>query len=154
MCQGTQQGARDSGAARSPSGVSCLCRLSGIRGGFKDHGDWSKLEEIVAMLKQWEGRKAGSKKELESLVGKLSFAAWVVTPGRTFMGRLFKLLRGAEQGSPFQSDILWWLTFMEEWNGISMIGRPTARTDASGHFGCGALQPANGAWFPSLGCPQ
>ena len=40
----------------------------------------SKLEEIVAMLKQWEGRKACSRKDLESLVGKLSFAARVVTP--------------------------------------------------------------------------
>ena len=98
----------------------------------------SKLEEIVAMLKQWEG---SSRKDLQSLVGKLSFAARVVTPGRTFMGRLFQLLRGAQRAHhrvrlsrSFQSDIRWWLTFMEEWNGVSMI-RPPSGGQQPTHIG-------------------
>jgi hypothetical protein len=40
-----------------------------------------KLEEIAILLKEWQGRKACRKKELESLVGKLAFTARVVRPG-------------------------------------------------------------------------
>ena len=42
MCQGTQQAARDSGEAGSPSGAREGGRANGvpgIRGGFKGHGD-------------------------------------------------------------------------------------------------------------------
>ena len=51
-----------------------------------------KLEELQELIRQWRGRKSGTRKELESLVGKLAHAAQVVLPGKTFMRRLFEFL--------------------------------------------------------------
>jgi hypothetical protein len=50
-----------------------------------------KLEEIRELLGAWRGRKVCTRKELESLVGKLSFASQVVPPGKTFLGRMYEL---------------------------------------------------------------
>lgn len=59
----------------------------------------------------------------------------------------------------FRSD-LWWGTFMDSWNGVSMMGTPDRGrrsihiwTDASGHFGCGALDPVTQSWI-QLQWPQ
>ena len=45
----------------------------------------------------------------------------------------------------FRSDLMWWATFLEMWNGVSMMRehRPLQATtqiwtDASGRFGCGS----------------
>ena len=120
-----------------------------------------KLTELRALLRQWQGKKQCRRRELESLVGKLAHASRVVIPGRTFTRRMFELLGGIRQGhhrvrlnESFRSDLLWWLTFMEDWNGMSLIREPTGAhqsahiwTDASGLFGCGAVDPAERAWF-------
>jgi hypothetical protein len=48
--------------------------------------------------------------------------------------------------SAFRSDLLWWKTFVESWNGISLLSMGNAVTpyvnvfsDASGSFGRGAV---------------
>jgi hypothetical protein len=118
-----------------------------------------KLKELQDLLHQWCGRKVCTRKELESLTGKLAHAARVVRPGKTFMGRMFRLLGGVRQAHhrvrlnlSFRSDLQWWDSFIMNWNGVSLM-RPPARphahvwTDASGHFGCGALVPASQEWF-------
>ena len=120
-----------------------------------------KLQELRELTRQWLGRKTCTRKELESLVGKLAHAARVVRPGKTFMRRLFELLGGARKSQhhvrlsrPFRSDLQWWCMFMESWNGVSMIQQqhhgPAAVhiwTGASGHFGCGAFNPHTQAWI-------
>ena len=117
-----------------------------------------KLEELRGLLGRWQGRKACLRKELESLVGKLAHAARVVHPGKTFLRRMYELLAGARQdhhrlrlNREFRSDLQWWATFLETWNGISMLtDQPAAVhcwTDASGQFGCGGWVPVTGAWF-------
>ena len=67
-------------------------------------------------------------KNLESLVGKLAHASQVVQPGKTFMRRMFELLTGTQLthhhirlSKAFRSDLLWWATFLEAWNGITMM---------------------------------
>ena len=46
----------------------------------------------------------------------------------------------------FRSDLMWWRTFVEDWNGISFLLPPThlpqlqMASDASGSWGCGAWQ--------------
>ena len=98
--------------------------------------------------------------ELESLVGKLAHACTVVQPGKTFMRRMFELLgvfRRADHPvslrATFRSDLLWWATFLESWNGVSMMhpihGQHThyVWSDASGSFGCGAVCPSMGRWL-------
>lgn len=42
----------------------------------------AKLEELQVLLRQWQGRKAYTRRELESLTGKLAHAAKVVRPGK------------------------------------------------------------------------
>ena len=107
-------------------------------------------------------------KELESLIGKLGHAAQVVTPGKTFMRRMFELKvkvgRGRRQcrlNAGFRSDILWWATFLESWNGVSILkGLSLSRgerererstnyvwTHASGSFGYGAWNLVTGEWI-------
>ena len=87
-----------------------------------------KLGDIRSEVRRWLDRKACTKRELESLVGRLSHASRVVKPGKTFMRHLFEALTGIRQAhhhvrlsSSIRSDIRWWHTFMAEWNGVSMI---------------------------------
>ena len=111
------------------------------------------------MVQQWEGRKACSRRELESLIGLLNHACKVVQPGRSFLRRMLDLLSGsAGRGShrrcggfvrlnrAFQADLAWWRAFLQEWNGVgfmSACAQPTAMvelvSDASGSWGCGAF---------------
>ena len=51
-----------------------------------------KLERLSTLLKYWRGRKAGSRKDLESLARMLQHACNVVRPGRTFLRRVYELL--------------------------------------------------------------
>ena len=52
----------------------------------------AKLARLQEMMQQWVGRRACTRKELESLLGHLSHAATVITQGRTFLRQLFALL--------------------------------------------------------------
>lgn len=113
-----------------------------------------KLRELKLLVGEWlESRRSRTRDELESLIGKLNHACKVVRPGKTFMRRMFELLTGTRRAHhhirlrpPLRSDLQWWATFMEEWNGASVLQefgrRPVSHefwTDASGRFGCGAL---------------
>ena len=46
-----------------------------------------KLRDILQMVQSWLGRHKSTKRELLSLIGKLSFAAKVVPAGRLFLRR-------------------------------------------------------------------
>ena len=112
-----------------------------------------KIEELRITLRTWQGRKVASKREVQSLAGKLQHAAKVVRPGRCFVRYLYGLT--ARPGGPdhpvrlnlkARGDIQWWLSFMDSWNGISLFWKsrrdqPDVKvwSDASGSWGCGAL---------------
>ena len=112
-----------------------------------------KLQELRHEIATWVGKKSCWKRDLESLVGKLQHASKVVKPGRTFLRRMFELLRGVVKkhhhirlNHAFRSDLMWWHTFLEAWNGKAMMRTqdqwsPAVEvfTDASGEVGCGAL---------------
>ena len=53
-----------------------------------------KLQETQTMVSSWLGKKSCQRKDLESLVGKLAHASKVVQPRKTFMRRMFELLKG------------------------------------------------------------
>ena len=109
-----------------------------------------KLQRILSIVREWSGRKACKRRDLESLLGHLQHAATVVRPGRTFVRRLIELLstvqsrdRWIRLNAAARSDLGWWLHFMEGWNGVSMMPRSSwpslsLETDASGGWGCGA----------------
>ena len=88
-----------------------------------------------------------SHQELESAVGFLSFASKVVVPGRAFLRRLYNALRRPVRlhtiTSCMKADLQWWLTFLDNWDGLKLLrnmdDRPTwyVWTDASGNHGMG-----------------
>ena len=118
-----------------------------------------KLERLRRLLADWEGRKAGRKRELLSLIGSLHHASKAVHQGRSFLRRLITLSTAVKNMDNFvrlnvaaRSDIRWWSVFAAKWNGTSMLTRFDKATphcmvtsDASGSWGCGAYEGAK--WF-------
>ena len=119
-----------------------------------------KLQEISFLTRSWLGLHKVTKRELLSLIGKLSFAAKVVPAGRLFLRRLIQLSTTARRlhhhirlNSEARADIRWWNSFLPSWNGVAMFISPEWSdadslqlfTDASGSLGYGAY--FNRAWF-------
>ena len=119
-----------------------------------------KLQDISSLIKSWLGKRKATKRELLSLIGKLSFAAKVVPAGRLFLRRLIQLSTTVRKlhhhihlNPEARADLRWWNSFLPSWNGISMFVAPEWKdadsfqlyTDASGSFGFGAY--LDGAWF-------
>ena len=86
-----------------------------------------KLEEILKELENWQHKVTATRQEIESLIGKLQFAARCVRPGRIFLARLINWLKGTDrkQGYPIpteaKKDIAWWYSYLREYNGISLV---------------------------------
>ena len=112
-----------------------------------------KLRRLKESLASWVVRRSCRKRDLLSLIGSLHNAAAVVKPGRVFLRRLIDLSKIPKGLHHFvrltkeaQSDIQWWRTFVDRWNGVgllSALGRVQpyvcVRSDASGLWGCGAV---------------
>ena len=87
----------------------------------------AKIEEIITELDTWLYKTSASRKEIESLVGKLQFAAKCVRMGRTFIVRLINWIRGLNRHEqhriPLEArkDITWWRRFLQEYNGVSLM---------------------------------
>ena len=119
-----------------------------------------KLSRISKQLTSWLGKRKATKREILSLVGSLQHASKVVRPGRTFTARMYstaarvkELYHFTRLNKDFQSDLHWWYTFINNWNGLSFLRlaqhQPTfdyqIQTDASGAWGCGAFFGSQ--WF-------
>ena len=121
-----------------------------------------KLLELRSLLEAWSSRRKCTKQELLSLVGKLSFAAKVVQPGRLFVRRLIDLSKTVKRlnydiavNSDSWEDVLWWHRFIRSWNGVAITQSPPVTsdefmlfTDASGTLGFSAVYHSH--WFSSL----
>ena len=110
-----------------------------------------KVQELKSLIATWTQRKSCTKRDLHSLVGKLQHACKVVCSGRSFLRKMFELLRGTAKkqhfirlNRSFHSDLRWWHLFLESWNGVAMMGsrewQPKIHlfVDVLGSFGCGA----------------
>ena len=89
-----------------------------------------KLQEIKSEIRLWLRRTTISKKELQSLLGKLFWVGKVVKHSRVFLGRMLEQLRtmaGMQDNKKVKlleetrKDILWWSNFLEHYNGVEMI---------------------------------
>ena len=127
-----------------------------------------RMEELKKLIDKWLAKKAGRKRDLLSLIGKLAHAAKIIVPGRIFLRRMIDVAHKAKQldhwvhlSADFKSDLAWWHCFMDCWNGLGMMQSVSANwsskflfsTDASGRWGCGACWedrwiqcPWNGVW--------
>ena len=96
----------------------------------------SKLSDLHSTLLLWQDRRSCTKREILSLIGKLSFAAKVVKPGRMFLRRLIALSTTAAKlnhhiylNNEARADIEWWCQFLHNCNGMSII--PTHYIDSN-----------------------
>ena len=119
-----------------------------------------KFEELLSSLRQWQCVKKCTKRDLLSLIGKLSFASKVIPAGRTFLRRLIdlsttvtKLHHRISLNKEARLDIEWWIEFLPSWNGCYKIPdflvtpAPSIDlyTDASGELGFGIF--FDGKWL-------
>lgn len=119
----------------------------------------AKLHHLRALLREWEGKRAGKKRDLLSLIGYLHHASKAVRQGRSFLRRLINLSMAVKPMDGYirlnvsaRSDIRWWSLYATHWNGFSMMSRVYmshpqhfVTSDASGSWGCGAFHDQY--WF-------
>ncbi|XP_065182584.1 uncharacterized protein LOC135813415 [Sycon ciliatum] len=126
----------------------------------------TKLQDLRTLLDQYVNRGDMTQRELDSLLGKLSFAARVIIPGRTFMRRLWDICHRYSQphykiklSVEALEDLKWWQRLLSQWNGKSFFHMPNWTpspdiqlfTDASGSIGWGACYGhrwIQGQWLP------
>ncbi|XP_065195263.1 uncharacterized protein LOC135826586 [Sycon ciliatum] len=113
-----------------------------------------KVDDSRSRLLAFRQRQSCRLRELEQLLGKLNFASRVITPGRTFMRRLYDATRNVTK--PYHRirlspechlDLLSWSHLLDGWNGKSffldlqetLASDILIETDASGAIGHGAL---------------
>ena len=119
-----------------------------------------KFSALQEALSHWSTRKCCTKKELQSLIGRLHHACMVVWPGRIFLRQMIDLLSCFRNDShpihltvEFRKDLAWWVEFFGQWNGISFFLFPTfeplpdfsVSSDASGAIGYGGFM--DNEWF-------
>lgn len=119
-----------------------------------------KFSALQEALSHWSTRKCCTKRDLQSLIGRLHHACMVVWPGRTFLRRMINLLSCFRNDShpirlnvEFRKDLAWWVEFFGQWNGISFFLFPSLEplpdfsvsSDASGAIGYGAF--LDNEWF-------
>ena len=99
----------------------------------------AKFSLLLQELDKWQSKKACTKRELLSLIGRLHHAASVVRPGRLFIRSLIELSKIPKQlnhmvrlNRSARADIEWWRMFARSWNSVSFL--PFARAQITLHF--------------------
>lgn len=82
-----------------------------------------KLEALHELLMTFQSKKRASKRQLESLIGKLNWACQVIQGGRTFLRRVINAKNTLHRQSDkvlldcFRKDLEWWTAFLPVFNG-------------------------------------
>jgi hypothetical protein len=83
-----------------------------------------KLCALKSLLVKWSFKKKATKRDLQSIIGKLSWAARVVRGGRTFIRSMINLLPLVKEPTHYirlsamaRSDLSWWLVAMDRFHG-------------------------------------
>ncbi len=95
-----------------------------------------KLDKYLTLVKNYRCQSHISVSQLESLTGLLNFTCRVVTPGRTFLRRLYSLKEGMKTRLPQYKlrlsagtqDLAMWESFLHQYNGITIFGHNKALT--------------------------
>jgi len=86
-----------------------------------------RLNEIQDLLGTWQKKRSATKKELESLIGKLMFITKCVRGSRVFMARILAALREMDNDISYKldvelmKDLEWWDCFLRKFNGTVMM---------------------------------
>ena len=127
-----------------------------------------KLLQIEQEIQLFRSKKKCTKRELLSLIGRLSFACKVVPTGRIFLRCLIDKASSVSHlhhhlhlNLEDRADLTWWKEFLPSWNGSSLFvdsewASPESMqlfTDAAGAIGYGAYWDGHwfcGTWPPHL----
>ena len=85
--------------------------------------------ELLSIMKKWTNMKKFNLKQLQSLIGKLSFITNCVRAGRVYLNRLLQVLRSMDPDPRKQinmkpeivNDLQWWINFLPKFNGLSIL---------------------------------
>ena len=86
-----------------------------------------KLQEIIKTCYAWTNTKSCSKRELQSLLGKLLYISKCVKSSRFFLNRMLELLRTSSKCSSillteeFHRDLSWFCKFVSKFNGSTFF---------------------------------
>jgi hypothetical protein len=119
-----------------------------------------KVQRIAHYIQELLGKKTCTKLELLQLLGHFNFATRVILPGRAFMSYLISLSTTVKELHYFvhlnqecRNDLKMWLTFLADWNGITLFydrflssnADLQLFTDAASNSGFGGY--FDGEWF-------
>ena len=88
-----------------------------------------KLSDIKILCNKWQGKHKASRKQFQSLLGKLLYITKCVRYSRIFMGRMLSTFRRQhdkhtiELDSEFHKDLAWFNTFLTGFNGAVFLQR-------------------------------
>ena len=120
-----------------------------------------KIVELESLIRTYLNRKKVSLRDLQKLVGKLIFFGQAVRSSRAFLRRFYDVMSPLRK--PFnmlrltreiRNDLLVWLVFLQEFNGVTYIPERVCLTsdslrlftDASGSAHLGAASFLDGQW--------
>ena len=89
--------------------------------------DDTRLNELRNILLVWGGKTHASLKQIQSLVGVLSFASSCIRQGRPFFSRILNFLHELPANGQLKipqevrKDISWWKEVAPKFNGVSCI---------------------------------
>ena len=112
----------------------------------------NRLKELKDELCLWSSRRSATLREVQSLVGKLSFAATTVQAGRLFFSRILNFMKTIPAKgkrrlpTTVYKDIDWWRNYMEIFDGKSMLLESEWTSPLKGWSSDASLTGC-GAWF-------
>lgn len=86
-----------------------------------------RLQELERELEEWSVTINVTRRQLESIIGKLQFVCNCIRAGRLFLNRLLNFLRGTIRGRQYtmplqaKKDIEWWRKALEKFPGTSLM---------------------------------
>jgi hypothetical protein len=121
-----------------------------------------KILRMTNILQTFLQKRSCTLREVQVVLGHLNFACRVIVPGRSFISYLIGLLKSQKVGRSYfhvrvsgecRRDIAMWLSFLKNWNGVSVFldSKTTSNadlnlhTDASSTVGYGGYYA--GRWF-------
>ena len=114
-----------------------------------------KVQALCEHIHQSLSKKKITLRSVQSLVGSLNFVCRAISPGRAFMGRLIALTRGLTKPhhrvrftTGARLDLLMWLRFLADFNGVSaFLGSNWESSNSLSLFTDAAAAIGFGAYF-------
>ena len=85
-----------------------------------------KVDQTLKEIKKVNRRSTITRKQLQSIIGRLMHIAKCVAPARLFVCRLLDLLRGDplpkyQISESARADLKWFISYLKDWNGVAYI---------------------------------